>query len=118
MKILHLATGTTQYEYNQGLSTLDAILEIEQHIQEGAEETHVLLMGRANAFGTISRAELWATLYKKGTPPRNRHPHKARTSKHQPLCKASKPIWRRTREQRRRTPGISNQCDNVHNLSR
>lgn len=67
-KPLHLTTGTTQYGYRQGLSTLGAIVEIEQHTQEGTKATHVLLMDLPNAFDTINRNQLWATLYKKGLP--------------------------------------------------
>ena len=46
----------------------DAILKIEQYIQEGTGGNQILLMGLSEAFDTINRTQLWTTLYKKGLP--------------------------------------------------
>ena len=68
IRILHLLTGTTKYGYKQGLSTLDAILKIEQYIQEGTKGDQIRLMDLSKAFDTINRTQLWTSLYKKGLP--------------------------------------------------
>ena len=58
MKILHLMTGIAQYGYKHGLSTLDAIVKIEQYSQEHAHGGQVLLMALSRAFDAINRAQL------------------------------------------------------------
>jgi len=65
-KILHLLTGTNQYGYKQGLSTIDALYKVENYIQESNKDAQIILMGLTKAFGTINRTQLWTTLYKKG----------------------------------------------------
>ena len=66
IQILHLMTGHTQYGYKQGLSTLDAILKIEQYIPEETKGAQILLMDLSKSFDAINRTQLWTTLYKKG----------------------------------------------------
>ena len=73
-KILHLLTGTNQYGYKQGLSTIDALYKIENYIQESNKEAQILLMDLPKAFGAINRTQLCTTLYKRTTP-RKHHPN-------------------------------------------
>ena len=65
IQILHLAKSTPRYGYKQGISTIDAIREIEEYIQEGANESQILLMGLSKALDTKNRTQRRPALYKK-----------------------------------------------------
>jgi len=67
-KITHIITSNNQYGYKEGVSTIDAIIKVEQYIKRTDRRAKILLMGLSKAFGAINRTILWATLYKKGTP--------------------------------------------------
>ena len=67
-KISHILTRNNRYGYKEGISTIGAIIKVEQYIEQEERKDKVLLMGPSEAFGTINRAMLWETLYKKGTP--------------------------------------------------
>ena len=67
-RILHFVTFNTQFGYKSGLSTIDAIIKLEQSIREGIENMAIILMDIAKAFGDVNRVLLWATLYKCGIP--------------------------------------------------
>ena len=51
-----------------GVSTIGAIIKVEQYIGNANHDAKILLMGLSKAFGAINRTLLWATLYKKGMP--------------------------------------------------
>ena len=63
-KIMHIITRSNQYGYKEGISTTDAIIKVEQYIEQEDDKEKVLLMGLSKAFGKIHRALLWTTLYK------------------------------------------------------
>ena len=67
-KITHILTSDNQYGYEEGISTTDAIIKVEQYIEQADNKEKVLLMGQSKAFDTINRKLLWTTLYKKGLP--------------------------------------------------
>ena len=61
-KTLHLMTSNNQYGYKGGVSTIDAIMKIEQAIRSGPKDTKIILMGITKAFGSVSRTMLWTSL--------------------------------------------------------
>ena len=65
---MHILTQNIQYGYKAKISTIDAIMKIETYLGRKTGHAHLLLMGLPNAFDTINRTLLWATLYKKGLP--------------------------------------------------
>ena len=65
---MHIITSNNQYGYKEGVSTADAIIKVEQYIQQTGNKAKILLMDLPKAFGAINRAILWTTLYKKGIP--------------------------------------------------
>ena len=67
-KIMHIITRNNQYGRKEGISTTDAIIKVDQYIEQADNKAKVLLMGLSKAFDTINRTLLWATLYKKGLP--------------------------------------------------
>ena len=64
-KIIHILTRNDQYGYKEGISTIAAIIKIDQYIGHANRDAEILLMGLSNAFGAINRTLLWATVYKK-----------------------------------------------------
>ena len=67
-KIAHILTRNNQLGYKEGISTIDAIIRVEQYIESANRDAKILLMGISKAFGAINRTLLWTTLYKKGIP--------------------------------------------------
>ena len=67
-KIMHIITSNNQYGYKEGVSTIDAIIKVEQYIKQTDKKAKILLMDLSKAFDTINRTILWTTLYKKGIP--------------------------------------------------
>ena len=65
---MHIITRNNQYGRKEGISTTDAIIKVDQYIEQADNKAKVLLMGLSKAFDTINRTLLWATLYKKGLP--------------------------------------------------
>ena len=64
--VLQLIANNSQYGYKECSSANDAIMEIEQLLQENRPENALIaLMGLAQAFGAVNSALLWATLYRK-----------------------------------------------------
>lgn len=68
-KILRILTSNNQYGYKNNVSTIDAIVKIEQYIGQNKDTQNILLMDLAKAFDAVSRKILWGTLYKKRGPP-------------------------------------------------
>ena len=85
-RILHFLTSINQFGYKNGLSTIDAIMKIEQAIQAGTPTTKIILMDLSKAFDCVNRNTLRATLYKAGLPIRNSK-HPARTPMHETTMK-------------------------------
>ena len=67
-KITHILTRNNPFGYKEGVSTIDAIIKIEEYIEHANSDAEILLMGISEDFDTINRTLLWATLYKKGLP--------------------------------------------------
>ena len=67
-KIMRIMARNNQYGFKEGISTIDAIIKIDQYVERPNREAKILLMDLAKAFGTINRTLLLATLYKKGLP--------------------------------------------------
>ena len=67
-KSMHILTSNNQYGCKEGISTTDAIIKVEQYIEQADIRAMVLLMDISKAFGAINRTLLWAALYKKGIP--------------------------------------------------
>jgi len=67
-KILHIVTPINQYGYKENVSTIDAIVKIEQYIEHNSTTQNILLTGLSKAFDTVNRTILWETLYEKGIP--------------------------------------------------
>jgi len=65
-KILHIIERKSQYGYKHKLSTIDAILRVEERMDKTTQDEHVLIMGLTKALDAINRTMLWATLYRKG----------------------------------------------------
>ena len=78
-KILHTITGKIQYGYKSQLSTIEAILKVEEHMGKATPTEKALLMGQSKAFGAINRTMLWATLYKKRASCKPNFTYKKRT---------------------------------------
>ena len=76
--IAHILTRNNQYGYKEGISTTDAIIKVEQYIEQTDRKAKVLLMGLSKAFGAINRTLLWAALYNRATR-RNDKTHQKRT---------------------------------------
>jgi len=66
--ITHIITSKNQYGYKEKLPTVDAILKIEEHIENATPDTSILLMDLTKAFDTVNRTLLWTALYRKGLP--------------------------------------------------
>ena len=49
-----------------GVSAIDEIIKIEQHIEHANRDAEILLMDLSETFGEINRTHLWATMYKNG----------------------------------------------------
>ena len=64
-KRTHILTSNSQYIYKEGISTTDAIIKVEQYIEQADSKAKILLMGLPKAFGAINRTLLRANLYKK-----------------------------------------------------
>ena len=62
-KIAHILTSNNQFGYKEGISTIDAIINVEQYIENANREAGILLTDLFKAFGSIDRTLLWATLY-------------------------------------------------------
>ena len=67
-KIAHILTSRKQYGFIEGISTTDAIVKVEQYIEQTDCEERVLLIDLSKAFGATSRTLPRTTLYKKGLP--------------------------------------------------
>jgi len=67
-QILHIITAQTQYGYKMNVSTIDAIMKIEDYLENLTPNSNILLMDITKAFDAINRTMLWTTLYKKGLP--------------------------------------------------
>ena len=61
---MHIITRVNQFVYKEGISTIDAIIKIDQYIEQANQGTKILLMGRPMAFDALNRTMLWAALYK------------------------------------------------------
>ena len=64
-KILHLIANKTQYGYKERISTIDAIIKLEDQLQKSTKQSHIVLMDLTKAFGAINRTILRTALYKK-----------------------------------------------------
>ena len=53
-KIMHILTSNNQYGYKEGISTTDAIIKVDQHIEQADGKAKVL-MDLSKAFDTINR---------------------------------------------------------------
>ena len=67
-QILHIITAQTQYGYKMNTSTIDAIIKLEDYLENKTPNSNILLMDLTKAFDTINRTMLWTTLYRKGLP--------------------------------------------------
>ena len=67
-QILRIVTSNNQYGYIENVSTIDAIVKIEQYIEQNSTAKNILLMDLSKAFGAVNRTILWNTLYKQGVP--------------------------------------------------
>ena len=67
-KITHIVTRNDQFGRKEGISTTDAIAEIEKYTNPTGSNSKVLPINRASALGTIKRAILGTTLYNKALP--------------------------------------------------
>jgi len=47
---------------------IDAIIKVEQYVENANHGAEILLMDLSKAFGAINRTLLWETLYKEGIP--------------------------------------------------
>ena len=65
---MNIITSNNQYGYKEGIPTTDAIIKVEQYIEQEDNNGKVLLMDLSKAFGAIDRTLLWTTLCKKGLP--------------------------------------------------
>ena len=63
--IMHILARNNQFGYKEGVSTIDAIIKVEQYIGNANRNAKILLMVLSKAFGAINRTLLWAMLYKK-----------------------------------------------------
>ena len=64
-KITHILTSNNQYGYKEGIPTTDAIIKVEQYIEQADNKGEILLMDLSEAFGTVNMTLLWTTLRKK-----------------------------------------------------
>ena len=115
-KIIHILTSNNQYGYKANFSTIDAILKIEQYIDQNNDTQNILQMDLAKAFCAISRNIPWATLQKKGLPIQMilhiKRGHNMTTLQ----AKRNKNM-EKNRKQHRSIPGVSYKCDDLHYLS-
>ena len=91
-KRTHILTSNSQYIYKEGISTTDAIIKVEQYIEQADSKAKILLMGLPKAFGAINRTLLWATLYTKGFPGEMTK-RKKRTYRNQTSAEMQWGIW-------------------------
>ena len=66
-KITHILTISNQFGFKEGISTSDAIIKVEQYIENANRNAKILLMGLSKAFGATNRTLLWTTIYKRNT---------------------------------------------------
>ena len=60
-QILPIVTGDDQYGYKEGLSTIDAIVGIENYARTSNEIRQIILLDIKKAFGAVSRTALWTS---------------------------------------------------------
>ena len=60
--ILHIVTSNNQYGYKQNVATIDAIMKIEQYIEDNSTTQNILLVDLIKAFGAVNRTVPWTTL--------------------------------------------------------
>ena len=57
-KIMRIITRNSQYGYKEGVSTIDAIMKVEQYIKQTRNKAKILLMRLSKAFEAINRTIL------------------------------------------------------------
>ena len=67
-KTIHILARNNQFGYKGGISAIDAIIKVEQCVENSNHDAGILLMDLSKAFGAINRTLLWETLYKEGIP--------------------------------------------------
>ena len=114
-KITHILTRNNQYGYKEGISTIDAIIKIEQYIEHDNRDAKILPMDFSEAFGTINRTTLWDILYRKGLPGGTiKHTRRGNPGKN--YHRNIKGNMEGPKYQYRSISTIRHQCDTIHNL--
>ena len=67
-KIMNIAARNNQFGYKDGISTIGAIVKIEQYVGHAITGAELLLMCLPKAYGAVARTLLRTTICKKGLP--------------------------------------------------
>ena len=67
-KITHILTRNNQSGYKPGISTTDAIVRIEQYIEQANRDGKILMVPLSKPFGAIYRTLIWEARYKPWIP--------------------------------------------------
>lgn len=65
-RILHRLTPNNRFWYKQGLSTLDALINLDHVIHMRSKSAKIILAGPPKAFGCVRSRIIWTALYKTG----------------------------------------------------
>ena len=114
-KIMHILTRNNQFVYKEGISTIDAIIKIEQYVGNANRDAKILLMGISKAFGAMNRTLLWPPLYEKGIPI-DTIKHIRQGHQGTRMDPKYKKIWGAISRQHSCLSMIAHKCPHIHNI--